>query len=350
MPTNDNRQARKSTRPTPPDPDRLARAVAQVDEALGRLTMSRLRFVLRLEQDMPALPDYYGSMLRGGLGVYFRRLVCVQPQVTHCRDCALLHQCAFPYVFETPLPPHVPSAAHLQQVSPYLLSPVTGGGDKPAGTWLEFDLTLFGRAVDYLPYFIISYRQLGEHGGLGRGRVPFKLAYVFDQTPGAPPRLLYAAADGTVNIQPQRTTLGDLTPVQPDAVDTVVIRALTPMRIKAQERITMQPPFRALCAALLRRLSQLVLVHAQGAWEVDGGAILTAAAAVQGTYTDVTTANWERYSTRQGQHIRMDGALGCMTYQGELQPFLPLLWAGRHTHVGRGSTFGNGRYEVYVHA
>lgn len=330
-----------------PSKDRFYRAMGQVEAVLEQLEFSRLRFVLRLESSTE-LPDYYGSTLRGGLGVRFRQLVCVQPQIQHCRECALLRQCAFPYIFETPLPLEVRDAAHLQQVSPYLLVPVSDGGRKVAGSRLEFDLVLFGRAINYLPYFVISYRQLGETSGLGRQRTRFRLLQVLDRTPGAAPQLLYSAESGSINIQPQRAAVGGLMPSMAESVNGVTIRAVTPMRIKAQEKITYRPSFRALCAALLRRVSQLAVVHGPGAWDVDAGAILDAATEIAGNYDDLSVGEWERYSARQGQRIWMRGAVGCMAYRGEVAPFLPLLWAGQYTHVGRGSTFGNGRYEVYL--
>jgi hypothetical protein len=42
------------------------------------------------------------------------------------------------------------------------------------GETLHFNLLLFGRAIQYLPYFIIVFREMGEEG-LGKGRLPFTL-------------------------------------------------------------------------------------------------------------------------------------------------------------------------------
>jgi hypothetical protein len=39
------------------------------------------------------------------------------------------------------------------------------------GEALSFDLILFGAALDYFPYFLVTFRELGEQGiGIGRGR------------------------------------------------------------------------------------------------------------------------------------------------------------------------------------
>ena len=42
---------------------------------------------------------------------------------------------------------------------------------------LSFNLTLIGRAIDYLPYFLVSFRELGEIG-IGKGRGRFQLTHV----------------------------------------------------------------------------------------------------------------------------------------------------------------------------
>ena len=48
-------------------------------------------------------PPYKGSTLRGGFGSVFKETVCV---VEHrdCSRCLLRTRCAFPYVFDTPVP------------------------------------------------------------------------------------------------------------------------------------------------------------------------------------------------------------------------------------------------------
>jgi CRISPR/Cas system endoribonuclease Cas6 (RAMP superfamily) len=56
--------------------------------------------------------------------------------------------------------------------------------------------------------------------------------------------------------------------------------------------------------------------------------------------------DWERYSSRQEQRINMGGFVGEITFEGDLRPFMPLIEAGEVLHVGKGTAFGLGRYEV----
>ncbi len=56
--------------------------------------------------------------------------------------------------------------------------------------------------------------------------------------------------------------------------------------------------------------------------------------------------DWQRYSARQEQKINIGGFVGGITFEGNLTPFLPLLKAGETMHVGKGATFGLGRYKM----
>jgi hypothetical protein len=65
------------------------------------------RFDLTLRAlERTTLPQYLGSTLRGALGHALKDAACV---VEHrdCRRCPLLDTCAYPYLFETPVPPEI---------------------------------------------------------------------------------------------------------------------------------------------------------------------------------------------------------------------------------------------------
>ncbi len=44
--------------------------------------------------------------------------------------------------------------------------------------------------------------------------------------------------------------------------------------------------------------------------------------------------------------MKMGGFMGEITYKGDFEPFRPYIRLGEHVHVGKGSSFGLGRYEV----
>jgi hypothetical protein len=44
----------------------------------------------------------------------------------------------------------------------------------------------------------------------------------------------------------------------------------------------------------------------------------------------------------------MGGFVGEVTYEGDLQEFLPLLILSQYAHLGKYAVWGNGQYEVRV--
>ena len=123
------------------------------------------------------MPPYAGSTLRGGFGHAFRKLVCTQGPID-CRDCTLKAVCPYPYIFETaPFEGAQQLRTYGDVPRPFVIDPLDTRGEYRPGESFAFRLTLIGRAIDYLPYFILSFRELGEIG-IGKGRGRFQLTQV----------------------------------------------------------------------------------------------------------------------------------------------------------------------------
>lgn len=44
--------------------------------------------------------------------------------------------------------------------------------------------------------------------------------------------------------------------------------------------------------------------------------------------------------------MKMGGFIGSITFEGGLESFLPFLLVGEYIHVGKGTSFGLGKYEI----
>ena len=53
-----------------------------------------------------------------------------------------------------------------------------------------------------------------------------------------------------------------------------------------------------------------------------------------------------RYSCRRDVNHDPSGFVGEVTFEGELEMFLPYLKLGEYLHVGKHAVFGNGWYEI----
>jgi hypothetical protein len=294
------------------------------------------------------LPPHKGSVLRGGLGHVLKRTVCAQPHLRRCDDCLLVHNCAYAYLFETrPHPGSEALSTHEAVPRPFVIEPPLDWRTCiPPGELLTFQVVLIGRAVDFLPYFLVVFRELGE-AGLGRGRGKYTLREV---------RAVHPLSEQEQPVYDGETLLGTGLEVTADEIavwaeglptDQLTVRFLTPARLKHKGEFARESvDFHVLVRALLRRLSSLVYFHCGVQWETDYRGWVERARGVKTTETHLDWMEWERYSGRQEQSIGMGGVVGSITYAGDLVAFRPLLALGQWIHVGKGAVFGNGQYQM----
>lgn len=283
------------------------------------------------------LPPYKGSTFRGAFGATFRRVVCVV-RGKGCHDCLLRERCAYSYVFETP----VPSDASRMRKYPYaphpfvLVPPLEDRAEYGPGDVLKVSLTLIGRGIDYLPYFVYTFQEMGRTG-IGKGRGKFQLW----QATGPLGETIYR--DGTLRL-PRPLLWDDVH--GGECSEEVTLRFLTPLRVKYRERLCSEIEFHILMRALLRRISLLSFFHCGRELELDFKEIIEKARGVQMTRTTLRWHDWLRYSHRQRAKLRMGGLMGEITFKGDLETFWPFLKLGQWVHVGKGTSFGLGKYEI----
>ena len=319
---------------------------------LERLRIAKYRFTLQAVERL-GLPRYKGSTLRGGFGAVFKRTVCFQKEVKTCADCLLKANCPYAYIFETAPPQDAEVLRTYSDVPlPFVIEPPldTKTVYEPGET-LDFGLVLVGRAINYLPYFIVVFKELGRVG-LGRGRGKYTLQEVAAVQPlDGVEETIYSAANemvcerdlsvGWKEIKAQSSKLK----VQSSKV---TVNFLTPTRMKHEGRFVVRPEFHVLVRNILRRVSSLYYFHCGEKWEVDYRGIIEAAKEVRLAEARTGWVDWERYSRRQQQRMNLGGLVGQATYEGDIEPFLPLLTLGELVHVGKACVFGNGKYEVAV--
>lgn len=135
-----------------------------------------IKFSMILKALSPiALPPYKGSTLRGGFGHAFKKVVCTVRN-KECSDCLLKTQCIYSYVFETPPPEDSQILRKYEKAPhPFVIEPPfeTKTNYQPGDT-ITFGLVLIGRAVEYLPYFIYTFEELGKMG-IGKGKGKYEL-------------------------------------------------------------------------------------------------------------------------------------------------------------------------------
>ena len=316
---------------------------------LDKLKIAKYRFVLEPIEPM-SLPPYKGATLRGGFGQAFKRMACSRPQPRGtCQGCPERDHCAYSYVFETPVPPDSEVLrTHSAVPRPFVFEPpLDDKTEYGLGDALAFGLVLIGRGIDYLPYFILAFKALGDVG-LGRGRARFRLKQAWAQDPLGPwETLVYDGPSDALRNVEMTAGIAEIEGAAAALPDHgLSVRFLTPTRLKHAGKMAREPTFDVLVRALLRRISSLYYFHCGERWEADYKGLIDLAQKVETVEAAAHWQVWERYSSKQKQRIDMGGVVGRLRYAGPLADFRHLLVLGSVVHAGKGCVFGNGKYTV----
>ncbi|MDP9053629.1 MAG: CRISPR system precrRNA processing endoribonuclease RAMP protein Cas6 [Acidobacteriota bacterium] len=289
-----------------------------------------MRFEFIAKESLCFPPGKAANILRGALGVIFRRLACV-PQCMDARTCAARESCMYARIFEpgglAAWPrPFVFRARHLdgQTVAP--------------GQSLWFDLHVFSMEHSVLSCFVQTFAALaGEGLGPRRGKAELQRVTSGGQT-------LFDCVTQSIPGSIEAKSL-DLRPT-PDAPARVRIEFLTPTELKHAHKIASRPEFPILFGRIRDRVSTLGRLYGAGPLEIDFQGSNERAAAVKMTACSVRHQETERRSSKTGQLHSIGGFVGVAEYEGNLSEFLPFLEAARWTGVGRQSTFGKGELRI----
>jgi hypothetical protein len=292
------------------------------------LKLAKYRFVIKPKSEL-LLPAYKGSTFRGGFGHAFKRAVCADRE-GDCAKCPLQSKCVYSYVFETAIPEA--EVRNTQVPHPFVIEPPLEERRHYGITdTLSFHLILVCRAIDYIPYFIFAFEELGRIG-IGKNRGNYTLEQVVSASTNDSEALIY---DGKSHIRDYSQVidlaqlLQDISPLN---YHQITLRFITPTRIKYRGKLTKDIDFEIVMRNLLRRLSWLAEVHCEKKWDIDWKELLNRAKErVKTICSDLQWHDWERYSQRQAKRLKMGGFLGDITFEGDLAEFLPeASWSGRN--------------------
>lgn len=304
------------------------------------LALARYRVVLEALEPLD-LPAYLGSTLRGAFGRAFRRLCCP----AHDRQpCPVPATCPYHLIFETAPPPDAEALrTHEDVPRPFVIAPRNGAAEYPKGSEVIFDLTLVGRARQYLPHFVVTLREVDR---IGRGRRQVALRRIDAVRPlTAALEVVYRSDEPVVHPHETSLTLHDCANVsRPEGRARITF--FTQTRLKHDGAFVRRPDFQVLFRRLLGRLSALARFHGGGPLDVDFRGLIEAAGAVRLVRDETRWTRWARYSARQDRRMEWEGLVGGAVYEGDLGPFWPYLVFGQWTHVGSGTTFGLGGYRI----
>ncbi|OEG00224.1 hypothetical protein BHF71_05795 [Vulcanibacillus modesticaldus] len=314
-------------------------------ELISKFKLAKFTAIYEVGDEGIYLPEYKGSTLRGAFGQSFKQIGC---------DCAgAKHNdgCVYSYVFETkPIMNFQVINKSKDIPRPFVFETIYDPRTYfSPGERIYFSFTLYGKAIDYLPYFVVSLQEMGRYG-LGKHRRRLYLRQIFQvNVNGDFENLVY---DGTkYKIYSDWNYLLGAEIVDHFNFDlnqdNVLIHFISPTRIKSKGNyINTAPSFEELIKAIIRRFSSIIFFHQDLSLQMDYSEFFKSASSVKLEEYKTNWLDWERYSNRQKDRIKLGGIVGKALYAGEVTEFIDWLAIAEWIHVGKNPVFGLGKIKV----
>ncbi len=280
-------------------------------------------------------------VLRSVLGSQLRSMCCMA-RTNKCPSCLYNKTCAYAIIFETILgqensvQPGRDRASH-----PFAF---TQNARITGETMREYDftITLFGKAIDYLPYIYAAFVRAGK-AGLFKSRMPFRVSDV--QAAGR--SLLLDEGRLKTDAEPflwkYQEDGGEGAASKPGSV---LVELLSPLRFKVQGSYTTDFDAASFMSCLFRRMKTLCLLYGNCpsdiAYSCDGKRIAV-------RQRDVRWQDVKHYSVRQKRAMELGGAVGKLRLEGEFSPLdLALLEFNHICNAGKNTNFGLGQMDFWT--
>jgi hypothetical protein len=323
------------------------------------ILLQHLRF--HLEPKAPLhMPAYNkGNVIRGGFGSTFRRIVCH----ANCREpetCELRNVCPYTAVFNPFVPEGSEKISKNRDIPrPFVIKPPleTKEGYLP-GERLSFDVVLVGKIKDYLPYFIVTFKELSQ-AGLGWHRSPVELCAVGHVGSDGIETPVYTKETNLVRPPANAISWVDLCAAHgsnngstgspqdgASNITRITLRFLTPTMLKADGVQARRATFGPIAKRLRDRINALSYFYCGAGLEIDFKAFGEHAEKIKTVADSTRWVESARYSRRREVTHDLSGFVGEVSFEGDLAPFISYLKLGEYVHVGKNAVFGNGWYEI----
>lgn len=319
-----------------------------IDELIKSICYQKYEFVLTFEE-ATKLPGFKGGILRGFFGTTMKETFCIQSKSSSCHICPIKETCPYCYLFESPnfMKDQYFLSEKTSVPHPFIIDPPLDNKTyyQPKES-LSFSMVLIGRAINYLPFIIILYKKGGKEG-IGPKRAKFKLCKV-NLVGFGEKYSIYDIESDRIKLQKNKINiLQRLTDFRKD-LRQIKISFLTPTRIKRKGRLIKIPFFSDIIRAILIRALLLSNFHCSKKVTIDLNEELKDSELIKINQVNLKWIDWKHYSPRAKQFIKLGGFMGEISFIGEIGKWLKLLHLGEELHIGNGTSFGLGKYKIYV--
>lgn len=302
-----------------------------------RLNISyiKLRFSLVFEQDT-ILPRNKVSALRGGMGEMMLQQNCIKDR--NCKSCRFKEACIVHRTLYTKMEKK-PAFMQGEDSIGYLIECENNQVKWKTGEELFFFLTLFGDNIVYFSQYLQAFHQLGVQG-IGKYASKY---HILSITNGRGERILYG---NTVNLAKYQIesvysyALKRRNDLQKYGYEKKIVFH-TPLSLKYQGEYIQEFHTEAFFQALFRRIMMLDYFVKE---YIDVPQITSYPNIIE---QSVQKCLVKRYSSTQNAKISLRGIQGYFYLDDIPEEYLLYILSGELLHIGKNSSFGFGRYQLF---
>jgi hypothetical protein len=335
-----------------------------IAETLCEFKAAKINFEVKTENDT-LLPNYKGSTFRGVFGHIFKDVMCFTFDSV-CETCNFQAVCMFKKIFDSPPSSNSTRLKNYSSLPhPYIIeAPLESKNFYKTNETIKFSLVLIGQAVSLFPYFAYSFGLAGKKG-IGKMRNgKFILCNIINDKNK---QKLYNPNKEELISLTEYYTINDFISKKTDNESklTVCLDFITPTKIIFNEKIVQRLEFHIFIRNILRRISNLNFFHCitqapannennycnnnnknvKNNNDINFNYFIEKAYNVKGK-NNLMWRSVDRYSNRQKSHMKISGFIGEVLFEDVPLEFLWIIKLGELIHVGKNTTFGNGKYII----
>lgn len=294
------------------------------------------------------LPSFLGKFLRGSFGINLKRVTCLNNKEKNCYECDFKNICLYYITFESidekNLNKNLKKGKYLPH--PFVLEPPKIEKNTfEKGEYFNFNLILIGFVNYQINFFIKTLILMGEYGiGLNKGEGQFNIEKILTNDLN----VIYPNGDA-FNFLKNDLINEELIENEINEID---IRFLTNTRILNSGKLVGTKKaleFNILFKSIYDRIKTLAFLYNNWEIDFDEKLYLNIADSIKIKENKIFWGpDWNIYSGRQKDIIRLGGIMGNIVYYGNLEKFIPFLIVSKYTHVGEKTSYGFGEIDFSV--
>lgn len=298
----------------------------------------KLFFTIRLNKDIADRYALFG--IRNDFREIFRRVACSNESCpATCADSA----CSYHYTFSQQISEEQTAVKRHQKPSlPFVFDLPILPASPNEGEEVQIGLVIAGSAINFVRDYIQTVRLLFE-SSLHGGRVPATVIRIESATCTDYRSPVMKAGQNAVLDGVSTISSRDILAMKTVDPGRVRLTIDTPMRLLRDGRPVREFSFSSFVRPLLRRISSLAYYYNYGNGpEPDYKWLSAASASIIAAEDGFHWTDWGE----DGSGGRYGGLIGSGVCEGILTDFHFFLLLGEYFHVGKGASFGLGRYRI----